>query len=195
MRALEIVLADSGTAERGALARALTDLGHRLIEVADQAGLEEALRAAPSDLVLVDASLPPAGGIAAVQAVKRAHPSCPVALGIRAPDVATVLDAFHAGAYDVLLQDGGTGVVYVPVMNYVEGDMAAVREMLVHPRSVPGLGDAGAHCTMICDASFCTYLLQYWTREAPEGQRLTPEWVVQPQVGQWWVSRVRSPCT
>jgi N-acyl-D-aspartate/D-glutamate deacylase len=86
-----------------------------------------------------------------------------------------------ARAYDVLLEGGGTGIVYVPVMNFVEGDMAAVREMLVHPRSVPGLGDAGAHCTMICDASFCTYLLQYWTREAPEDQRLTPEWVVQQQ--------------
>jgi N-acyl-D-aspartate/D-glutamate deacylase len=84
-------------------------------------------------------------------------------------------------AYDVLLEDGGTGVVYVPVMNFVQGDMAAVREMLVHPRSVPGLGDAGAHCTMICDASFCTYLLQYWTREAPEDQRLSVEWVVQQQ--------------
>src|SRR5262245_14623168 len=102
MRTLDIVLADAGTDERGALGRTLTDLGHRLTEVADQSGLEDVLRAAPRDLVLVDASLPPAGGIAAVEAVKRAHPSCPVALGIRAPDVATVLDAFHAGAYDVL---------------------------------------------------------------------------------------------
>ena len=96
-----------------------------------------------------------------------------------AQDPADTIDL--ARAYDVLLQDGGTGVVYVPVMNYEQGDMAAVREMLVHPRSVPGLGDAGAHCTMICDASFATYLLQYWTREAPEDQRLGVEWVVQQQ--------------
>ena len=81
----------------------------------------------------------------------------------------------------MLLEDGGTGVVYIPVMNYEQGDMAAVREMLVHPLSVPGLGDAGAHCTMICDASFATYLLQYWTREAPADQRLDVEWVVQQQ--------------
>jgi len=93
------------------------------------------------------------------------------------PDEAIDLDR----AYDVLLEDGGTGVVYIPVMNYVDGDMAAVREMLVHPRSVPGLGDAGAHCTMICDASFATYLLQYWTRDAPEDQRLSVEWVVEQQ--------------
>jgi N-acyl-D-aspartate/D-glutamate deacylase len=86
-----------------------------------------------------------------------------------------------ARAYDVLLEGGGTGIVYVPVMNYVEGNSSAVREMLLHPRAVPGLGDAGAHCTMICDASFSTYLLQYWTREAPEDQRLDVEWVVKQQ--------------
>jgi N-acyl-D-aspartate/D-glutamate deacylase len=87
----------------------------------------------------------------------------------------------RAAAYDALLTDGGNGFVYVPVMNYVDGDLAAVREMLTHPRTVPGLGDAGAHCTMICDASFATYLVQYWTREAPEDQRLPIEWVVQQQ--------------
>ncbi len=86
-----------------------------------------------------------------------------------------------AAAYDVLLEHDGTGVVYVPIMNYVDGDMAAVREMLVHPLAVPGLGDAGAHCTMICDASFCTYLVQHWAREAPADQRLDLEWVVQRQ--------------
>jgi N-acyl-D-aspartate/D-glutamate deacylase len=86
-----------------------------------------------------------------------------------------------AGAYDVLLQGGGTGAVYIPIMNYEARDMAAVREMLTHPLAVPGLGDAGAHCTMICDASFCTYLLQYWTKEAPEDQRLDVEFVVRQQ--------------
>ena len=46
--------------------------------------------------------------------------------------------------------------------------------MLVHPLTVPGLGDAGAHCTMICDGSFPTYLLQFWGREGtgePSGCR------------------------
>ena len=54
-------------------------------------------------------------------------------------------------------------------------------EMLVHPRTVPGLGDAGAHCTMICDASFPTHLLQYWGRDVAEDQRLPVEWIVQQQ--------------
>ena len=51
----------------------------------------------------------------------------------------------------------------------------------MHPLTVPGLGDAGAHCTMICDGSFPTYLLQFWGRDAPEDARLPMEWVVKQQ--------------
>jgi N-acyl-D-aspartate/D-glutamate deacylase len=83
--------------------------------------------------------------------------------------------------YDVLVGRSGRGVVYVPVMNYVEGNYEAVRDMLVHPLTVPGLGDAGAHCSMICDGGFATYLLEYWGREAPEAQRLPVEWIVKRQ--------------
>ena len=86
-----------------------------------------------------------------------------------------------AGVYDTLLSRDGHGAIYVPVMNFVEGDMRATREMLVHPLTVPGLGDAGAHCTMICDGSFPTYLLQFWGRDAPEDARLPMEWVVKQQ--------------
>jgi N-acyl-D-aspartate/D-glutamate deacylase len=84
-------------------------------------------------------------------------------------------------AYDALLERDGRGALYTPVVNFVDGDLAAVHEMLVHPLTVPGLGDAGAHCTMICDATFPTYLLAHWTREAPEAWRLPIEWVVQQQ--------------
>ena len=69
-----------------------------------------------------------------------------------------------AGMYDTLIADDGRGTIYVPVMNYTAGDMAVTREMLVHPLTVPGLGDAGAHCSMICDGSFPTYLLEFWAR-------------------------------
>jgi N-acyl-D-aspartate/D-glutamate deacylase len=95
----------------------------------------------------------------------------------RRPD--EVLD--RAAAYDALLERDGRGTIYVPVMNFVEGDLAATREMLVHPLTVPGLGDAGAHCTMICDGSFPTYLLQFWGREAPAADRLPVEWLVKQQ--------------
>ncbi|HUJ64885.1 MAG TPA: amidohydrolase family protein, partial [Acidimicrobiales bacterium] len=80
--------------------------------------------------------------------------------------------------YDVVV---GGGFVYVPVSNYLDGDLRAVHEMLVHPLTVPGLSDGGAHCTMIADFDYPTFLLGYWGRDAPEDLRLPVEWVVQQQ--------------
>lgn len=86
-----------------------------------------------------------------------------------------------AAAYDALMADDGNGRLYVPVMNYVEGDLRATREMIAHPNTVPGLGDAGAHCTMICDASFPTWMLQYWGRDVADVQKFELEWIVKQQ--------------
>ena len=44
--------------------------------------------------------------------------------------------------------------------------------MLGHPQSVVGLADGGAHYGMICDASFPTYFLARWARDASEAQRI-----------------------
>jgi two-component system response regulator HydG len=102
VKGLEIVLADADAGARGTLARALERVGHHVREVAHHHGLEEIVSAADVDLVVVDAALPGVGGIAALKALKRRNPSCPVALATRTADVSTVLDAFHAGAFDVL---------------------------------------------------------------------------------------------
>jgi N-acyl-D-aspartate/D-glutamate deacylase len=84
-------------------------------------------------------------------------------------------------AYDLLLAEEGKGMILVPASNYLEGNLNAVRDMVVHPLTVPGLGDAGAHCTMVCDASFPTHLLAYWGLQAPEDRRLPLEWIVKRQ--------------
>jgi N-acyl-D-aspartate/D-glutamate deacylase len=84
-------------------------------------------------------------------------------------------------AYDALLERDGRGMIYVPIFNYLDSDLGAVREMLEHPLTVPGLGDAGAHCTMICDASFPTFLLSFWGYAAPADQRFPVEWIVKRQ--------------
>ena len=81
-------------------------------------------------------------------------------------------------AYDVIA-DGG--FIYVPVSNFVEGDLRAVHEMLFHPFTVPGLSDGGAHCTMIADFDFPTYLLSYWGRDAPPEFHAPIESVVKRQ--------------
>jgi N-acyl-D-aspartate/D-glutamate deacylase len=80
--------------------------------------------------------------------------------------------------YDIVV---GGGFVYVPVSNYVDGDLSAVREMLVHPCTVPGLSDGGAHCTLIADFDYPTFMLSYWGRDASDDLRMPIEWVVQQQ--------------
>lgn len=84
-------------------------------------------------------------------------------------------------ALDLMLARGGTGALYVPVMNDAGGTLAVTRTMLAHPRTVPGLGDAGAHCTLICDASMPTFFLSHWARDAAPDDRFPIEWVVKRQ--------------
>jgi N-acyl-D-aspartate/D-glutamate deacylase len=84
-------------------------------------------------------------------------------------------------AYDAMLSDEGRGMLYVPFLNYADGNLDATREMLCDPRSVPGLSDGGAHCGIICDASFPTYLLTHWTRDRKRGERLSIPFVVAAQ--------------
>ena len=81
-------------------------------------------------------------------------------------------------AYDAMLSDEGRGMLYVPFLNYADGNLDATREMLSDPNAVPGLSDGGAHCGIICDASFPTYLLTHWTRDRSRGEKLSIPFVV-----------------
>ncbi len=82
-------------------------------------------------------------------------------------------------AYDVLLERDGRGLLYLPFANYADKDFATIRAMLLHPHTVPGLGDAGAHCGMICDGSMPTYLISHWGRDVQDPLPL--EWLVSQQ--------------
>jgi N-acyl-D-aspartate/D-glutamate deacylase len=84
-------------------------------------------------------------------------------------------------AYDLLCEDGGRAFLMLPFFNYVGGTQDAIYDMLVHPATVSGLSDGGAHCRMICDASIPTYLLTHWARDRSRGPKLTLEQVVKLQ--------------
>lgn len=84
-------------------------------------------------------------------------------------------------ALDALLQDGGRGVLWSPLFQYPEGSLQATWRALVHPHTVPGGADAGAHATVIQDATSATHLLTHWARDRTRGPRIPLETVVRKQ--------------
>jgi len=74
--------------------------------------------------------------------------------------------------FDSFLADNGRSFVLHPMMNFGRGSYAGLHEMLTDPLTVQGLGDGGAHCSMICDASMTTYLLSHWVRDRTRGPRI-----------------------
>lgn len=66
-------------------------------------------------------------------------------------------------AYDILTHGNGDAVIYIPGGNYFENRIEPLEQMLLHKDTVWALGDGGAHCSLLCDASLTTYYLEHWT--------------------------------
>ncbi|MCX8561897.1 amidohydrolase family protein [Mycolicibacterium mucogenicum] len=86
-----------------------------------------------------------------------------------------------AAMYDLMLEAGAGAMLMYPMFNYSDGNHDAIREMLTHPAGVLGLSDGGAHCSMICDASYPTFLLTHWARDRHRGEKLPLEYVIRKQ--------------
>jgi N-acyl-D-amino-acid deacylase len=84
-------------------------------------------------------------------------------------------------AYDWLLREGGSGLLYFPILNYSHGDFGVIEEMIQAPNAVLSLSDGGAHCSYICDAGTPSYLLTHWARDRARGPRLPLEQLVHLQ--------------
>ncbi len=83
--------------------------------------------------------------------------------------------------YDLMLEGDATAMLMLPLFNYADGNHDAIREMMLHPAGVLGLSDGGAHCGMICDASYPTFLLTHWARDRRRGAKLSLEYVIRKQ--------------
>ena len=82
--------------------------------------------------------------------------------------------------YDFTVSGDGTHFASFSRKNLPES-LAVIGEMLRHPETVTGLSDAGAHVTLICDATMPTTQLSYWTRDRASGERIPIEFLVHKQ--------------
>ena len=74
--------------------------------------------------------------------------------------------------YDLMLEQDGHALILMPFSNYAERSLNPALAMMRDPYSIVGLGDGGAHYGIICDASYPTTMLAYWTRDRA-GEQLT----------------------
>ncbi len=84
----------------------------------------------------------------------------------------------EAVLYDSMLERDGRELFLVPVLNYSELSGDPIREMMYHPRAALGLGDGGAHCGIICDASIQTFVMTHWVRDRTRGEKIPVEFAV-----------------
>jgi N-acyl-D-aspartate/D-glutamate deacylase len=84
---------------------------------------------------------------------------------------------------DWLLEGEGTALLNAPLSSYEETNLDAVREMMLHPATVLGLSDGGAHCGLICDVSMPTTLLTHWVRDRTRGELISLEQAIHLQTG------------
>ena len=101
-----------------------------------------------------------------------------------APEASVAAEAARLGMdpydflYDLLLRRDGRELLLRPLVGYSDLTLDPIREMLLNPATVLGVGDGGAHVTVICDASTPTWMLTHWTRDRSRGAQLPIETVV-----------------
>ncbi len=77
--------------------------------------------------------------------------------------------------YDMLLEQDGEATFLAISMNYAGRNGDVILEMIEHPMTILGLGDGGAHCVGLCDATTPTTVLTQWVRDRTRGRRLALE--------------------
>ncbi|NNC73383.1 MAG: D-aminoacylase [Sphingomonadaceae bacterium] len=72
-------------------------------------------------------------------------------------------------AYDLLMENEGTGFIYYPILNYADGNLDFLHPLQHRDDTVNSLSDGGAHCGTICDAASPTFMLEHWVRDRKRG--------------------------
>ena len=80
--------------------------------------------------------------------------------------------------YDYMLRDEGKELLLLTFFNYSDGNLDLIHELFNDDRAVVSLGDGGAHCGVICDASLQTFMLTHWARDRKRGPTVPLEHAV-----------------
>ncbi len=86
-----------------------------------------------------------------------------------------------AYAYDKLMENDGSGFIYLPILNYADGNLDFLEALQAADDTVNSLSDGGAHCGTICDAASPTFMLEHWVRDRKRGGRISLEQAVKRQ--------------
>jgi len=85
--------------------------------------------------------------------------------------------------YDHLTAGDGEGLVVQRLLNYSNGNLNHVYEMLSDPNTLSSLGDGGAHVKLIVDSSMLPFHLTFWTRDRTRGPVFPVEKMVERITG------------
>ncbi|WP_309623810.1 D-aminoacylase [Novosphingobium sp.] len=72
-------------------------------------------------------------------------------------------------AYDLLCENDGKGFIYLPILNYADGNLDFLEALQNSDDCVNSLSDGGAHCGTICDAASPTFMLEHWVKNRKRG--------------------------
>jgi len=84
-------------------------------------------------------------------------------------------------AYDMLCRDEGRGFIYLPILNYADGNLDFLHPLQLSEDTVNSLSDGGAHCGTICDAASPTFMLEHWVKCRRRGDRISLEHAIRRQ--------------
>ncbi len=84
-------------------------------------------------------------------------------------------------AYDLLCREDAAGFIYLPILNYADGNLDFLEALQSAEDTVNSLSDGGAHCGTICDAASPTFMLQHWVRDRARGGRIPLEQAIKRQ--------------
>ncbi|MEK7657514.1 MAG: sigma-54 dependent transcriptional regulator, partial [Elusimicrobiota bacterium] len=137
-----LLVVDDDADLRAALVRYLEAKGHSTLQAPDAGSALKAVENEPVELVLLDLSLPDAGGLEVLESLRRLEPDLPVLILTGNADIAVAVRAMRLGANDYLVKPFGNEDLALRVQRALrearlETEVARLREHLTRREREP----------------------------------------------------------